>query len=73
MTRFFITGGFGALLLWPDALPDANPPLFQAWDQLIGVLGCKMDAATTDTFPRFTGPRLYVVVVCYVWLGLGLC
>ena len=21
-------GGFGALFLWPDALPDANPPPF---------------------------------------------
>ena len=31
-------GGVGALLLRPDALPDANPPLFQAWDRLSGVL-----------------------------------
>ena len=33
-------GGFGALLLRPDALPDANPPLFRGWDRLSGVLDC---------------------------------
>ena len=33
-------GGFGALLLRPEALPDANPPLFRAWDWLRGVLDC---------------------------------
>ena len=34
-------GGFGALLLRPDALPDANPPLSRAWDRLSGVLDWK--------------------------------
>ena len=33
-----IPWGFGALLLRPDGLPDANPPLFRAWDRLSYVL-----------------------------------
>ena len=33
-------GGFGALILRPDALPDTNPPLFRARDRLNGVLDC---------------------------------
>ena len=33
-------GGFGAFLLLPDALPDANPTLFRTWDRLTGVLDC---------------------------------
>ena len=38
MAWFFMPGGFGALPLRPDALPDTNPPLLWTWDRLSGVL-----------------------------------
>ena len=40
MTWFFMPGGFGALLLRPDALSDANPPLFPGLGRHSGVLDC---------------------------------
>ena len=42
MTWFFMPEGFGALLLRPDALPDANPRLFRAWVRLSGVLDIRL-------------------------------